>query len=85
MRNQGADHRLTSHATAESASLTLTLILKVPLLYAVGNAIPPGPPNSTPTDAQVEALHELFCVELKRVFDVHKVEHGWGHKELRLV
>jgi len=58
---------------------------QVPLTYAIGNAIDTGRPNLNPTEAQVDALHALFCAELKRIFDDHKGGYGWGHKELVLV
>ena len=39
---------------------------------AWGNAVDVGPPNASPTDAEVEAVFARYVAELRRVFDKHK-------------
>ena len=68
------------------------------LLYAVGKPIYPPTLESLGSDTgallddsseelqrQVDLMHEMFCNELKNVFDRYKASYGWDHKELRFV
>uniref|UniRef100_A0A7S2C4T0 Acyltransferase n=1 Tax=Octactis speculum TaxID=3111310 RepID=A0A7S2C4T0_9STRA len=63
----------------------LPIPFPVPLLYAIGDPIDVGLPSTNPSDAQVDGLHARFCDALVDLFNKHRHEYGWGHKELRLV
>ncbi|CAM9689899.1 unnamed protein product [Discosporangium mesarthrocarpum] len=61
----------------------LPVPFKVPLTYAVGKAIEVEK-NTAPTAAEVDAVHTAFCKGLVSLFDRHKGECGWPHKQLEL-
>ena len=62
----------------------LPVPFKVPLLFAVGDAISVQQCNN-PTNEQVAAVHAQFCKALVALFDKYKHTYGWSHKTLRLV
>eukprot|EP00752_Nemacystus_decipiens_P007620 g6810.t1 len=61
----------------------LPVPFKVPVTFAVGKPLDLQK-NSSPSPAQVDAVHEQFCEALVDVFDRWKAEHGWGDKKLEL-
>eukprot|EP00656_Telonema_subtile_P010649 TRINITY_DN15169_c0_g1_i5.p1 TRINITY_DN15169_c0_g1~~TRINITY_DN15169_c0_g1_i5.p1 ORF type:complete len:360 (+),score=62.67 TRINITY_DN15169_c0_g1_i5:35-1114(+) len=40
---------------------------------------------ASPTDEQVEELHKRFLKEMRLLFETHKADFGWKHKQLRFV
>lgn len=58
--------------------------LESPLTCVVGLPLNmDAEPIDEPTQAQVDELHSSFCVELRRLFETHKVHHpGFEHKRL---
>ncbi|GMH36582.1 hypothetical protein BSKO_04455 [Bryopsis sp. KO-2023] len=36
-------------------------------------------------DEKVEQLHAQFTIAIKDIFETHKKEYGWGHKQLRIL
>jgi len=55
--------------------------LKVPLLYAIGEAIQAGAfssgVNNTVTDADVQAAHAMFVQRMRDLFQRYKAVYGW--------
>ncbi len=63
--------------------------LKVPLLYAIGEAIHGGAfrsgPGGTVTDADVRAAHAAFVQRMKNLFERYKAVYGWPSSRLRII
>jgi hypothetical protein len=41
--------------------------------------------NETPTQAEVDELHERIMQETKKLFDTHKKAYNWEDVELRFI
>lgn len=53
-----------------------------PITMVIGKIIPVPEPIPEPTQEQIDEMHALFTCELVALFDRHKEDFGWAHKEL---
>lgn len=61
---------------------------RVPLRMAVGVPVPVGPAmhrGDPRFEAQVEAVHAAVVEAIKKVYYRHRVDYGWGDRELVIV
>lgn len=62
----------------------LWIALRVPQTIALGKPIPVKK-NETPTQEEIDALHQKIMDETTRLFNTHKKAYGWEGVELKFV
>jgi diacylglycerol O-acyltransferase 2, plant len=52
-----------------------------PILGAMGKPIA-VPLKESPTDDEIDSVHQELMAAMLKLFDEHKESYGWGHKKL---
>jgi len=65
----------------------LPIPFRTKLLYVMGRTLypPVASENSEEFREQVDALHNAFCQEIRRIFERYKVYYGWEDKRLNII
>lgn len=66
-------------------NLPLGIPTRAPITLLIGELLDPGPPTPSPSQQQIDALHERLLASIERSFDTHKAAVGWAHKRMKFV
>ncbi len=78
--------RIRASLIALYGSGFLPIPFQVPLVYAIGKSIYPGPtPCPNPSSEEIDFLHNTFINSIRILFEQHKGEYGWEGKVLKVI
>eukprot|EP00386_Alphamonas_edax_P007801 GDKI01025889.1.p1 GENE.GDKI01025889.1~~GDKI01025889.1.p1 ORF type:complete len:413 (-),score=68.89 GDKI01025889.1:43-1281(-) len=63
----------------------LPIPYRTPIVCICCDMVEVGPPNPTPTESDIEAVHASVLASLRRGFETYRGGYGWDHKELRFI